>query len=201
MPEPTGTSTAWWRRRSPSTLVLLGVVAVMALAAMLVGRSLADVLDDVPKDRLGTDPWEATLGVEGQFPFQVAYIPECAAGSVTRLVLWDADSNPIWEVSGPPTPLTSFTVGGTPDGFEVTKSYEQPEGNEVLRLVAFRRVGEPIGLRYRTVDVVNGRVIAMAPLRRFSVEGFQGAEVCGSAASGDPETEDALSSAGPDPGP
>ncbi|MBX3312830.1 MAG: hypothetical protein KF906_00795 [Actinobacteria bacterium] len=160
-------------------MVLLAMVGVTAIATLLVGRSVADVLAEVPKDRLGTDPWTATLGVEKADPFQVAYLPDCAAGSVTRIVLWDEDSTPYWEVSGPPTPMTSFVVGGTPKGFTEVVPYEAPPRGALVRLVAFRRVGEPIGLRYRATQLVEGKVVATPNLSLFSREGFTTAEVCG----------------------
>lgn len=159
--------------------MLLAIVGVTALATLLVGRSVADVLDEVPKDRLGTDPWTATLGVEKADPFQVAYLPDCAAGSVTRIVLWDEESQPYWEVAGPPTPMTSFVVGGTPTGFTEVVPYEAPPRGAMVRLVAFRRVGEPIGLRYRDTQLVEGRVVATTSLSLYSRDGFRGAEVCG----------------------
>lgn len=170
---------AWWRRRSPSALVLVAIVGVAAIATLVVGRTVADVLAEVPKDRLGTDPWTATLGVEKAEPFQLAYLPECAAGSVTRIVLWDEDSTPYWEVSGPPTPMTSFVVGGTPTGFTEVVPYEAPPPGALVRLVAFRRVGEPIGLRYRATQLVEGKVVATPSLSLYSRDGFTGAEVCG----------------------
>lgn len=180
MPASPGASkVAWWRRKSPSVFVLLALVAVMVLTTALVGRGVAGVLDEVPKDRLGTDPWSATLGIERIDPFQVVYLPDCASGSVTRIVLWDEDSEPYWEVSGPPTPMASFVIGGTPVGFTEVVPYTEPPAGAMLRLVAFLRSGEPVGLRFRDVDLVTGRVVATPKLSRFSREGFQTAEVCG----------------------
>lgn len=167
-------------------LVLVGIVVVMVLATLTVGRSVAGVLGEVPKDRLGTDPWTATLGVERADPFQLVYLPECAAGSVTRIVLWDEDSEPYWEVTGPPTPMASFVVGGTPTGFTEVVPFREPPRGAMVRLVAFRRAGDPVGLRYRDVDLVTGRVIATRSLSRFSRDGFLTAEVCGDDASVEP---------------
>lgn len=192
MPEPSGAPTvAWWRRRSPSVLMLAAVVAVMIVATMAVTRSVADVLEEVPKDRLGTDPWTATLGVERADPFQLVYLPACAAGSVTRLVLWNEDSEPYWEVSGPPTPMASFVVGGTPTGFTEVVPFTPPPRGAMVRLVAFRRAGDPVGLRYRDVDLVTGRVVATTSLSRFSRDGFMTEEVCGSDDAVDPAEDGA----------
>jgi hypothetical protein len=181
---------AWWRRRSPSAFVLAGIMVVMVVATLLVWRSVTDVLGEVPKDRLGTDPWTATLGVERADPFQLAYIPDCATGSVTRIVLWDEDSEPYWEVSGPPTPMTEFVVGGLPVGFTEVVPYTPPPTGAMVRLVAFRRVGEPIGLRYRDTDLVDDRVVATPSLTLYSRDGFRDEEVCGDEAGDTTDTTD-----------
>ena len=165
-----------------------GMIAVMLLAMVLIGPAASsNVLAEVPKDRLGTDPWVATLGIEKADPFQIAHIPECAAGSVTRIALWDEDSESYWEVAGPPTPMATFVIGATPTGFTEVVPYEQPPAGAMLRLVAFLRVGEPVGLRYQEVDLVDERVVATPSLSRFSRDGFVSAEVCGDAE--DPEDE------------
>lgn len=160
-------------------MVLAVVLVVLVGGTVLAFKGVLSVIGEVPKDRLGADPWNATLGVERVDPFQIVHVPDCAAGSVTRIVLWDANSKPYWEVAGPPSPMTSFVVGGTPKGFTVVVPYRQPARGAIVRLVAFRRAGEPVGLRYRAVDLVTGRVVALPSLSRFSREGFQTAEVCG----------------------
>ena len=160
-------------------LVLACILVGMVLGTALVARSVSEVLGEVPKDRLGSDPWEATLGLERADPFQIAYLPDCAAGSVTRIVLWDENSKPYWEVTGPPTPMATFVVGAAPVGFETVVPYREPPKGALVRLVAFRRAGDPVGLRYREVDLVSGRVVGLPSLTRFSREGFKTAEVCG----------------------
>jgi hypothetical protein len=109
----------------------------------------------------------------------VARIPDCAAGAITRIALWDASSRAYWEVAGPPTPLTSFVVGVAPEGFTEVTRYRDPPPAAVLRLVAWRRDGGPIGIRYRANDLVDNRVVALTPLHRFTISGFQTARVCG----------------------
>ena len=174
VPEPAH----WWGRRWPSIAVLAALVAVTGLAtATLVGRA-ADVLPEVGRDQLGEDNWSDPLGVHLASDFQVARVPDCAAGAFTRLVLWDPESQPYWEVEGPATPLTSFLVGIAPEGFATVTPYRDPPAGEVLRLVAFRRDGGPVGIRYQATDLRPNRVVSGNPLMRFTIEGFQTARVC-----------------------
>lgn len=180
MPSPTSTRAAhWWQRRPASSLVFLAVLAVLGLATVAVAGQVADVLPEVAKDQLGEDQWTDPVGVELVSGFQVVHIPDCAAGAVTRIALWDAKSKPYWEVAGPPTPMTSFFVGVAPTGFlEVVKFREPPTG-AVLRLVVFRRVGGVAGIRYKTSQLRTKRVVSGKKLTSYTVEGFQKSEVCG----------------------
>lgn len=170
---------AWWQRRSPSTLVFLGVFLVLAVATVVVARQVADVLPEVPKDQLGDDNWAEPLGVELNSGFQVGRLPDCAAGSVTRIALWDADSNPYWEVSGPATPMNAFYIGVLPGGFTEVEPYREPPPGELVRLVVFRKVGGAAGLRYRTSQLRTGFVMSGRPLTSYTVEGFQSEQLCG----------------------
>lgn len=182
----------WWGRRWPSIAVLAVLLAVTgAVTVGLAGRA-AEVLPEVGKDQLGEDNWTDPLGVHLAADFQVARVPDCAAGAFTRLVLWNPESEPYWEVEGPPTPLTSFLVGVAPEGFTTVTPYRDPPRGEVLRLVAFRRDGGPVGIRYQATDLRPTRVVSGNPLSRFTIEGFQTARVCGDA--------EAEPSATPDPG-
>ncbi|MEO6989393.1 MAG: hypothetical protein ABI239_12190 [Aquihabitans sp.] len=168
----------WWHRRGPSLLVFMLVVAVVAGAVVVVSRQVADVLGEVPKDELGEDNWVDQLGIELGGGLQVAQVPECAADPITRIALWDADSNPYWEAAGPPTPLTSFVIGAAPAGFTEIEPYRQPAEDELVRLVVFRRVGGVAGMRYRAIDLVDGKVISGRPIRTYTREGFRTEKVC-----------------------
>lgn len=169
----------WWERRGPSALVLVLILGFLGWATWSAAHRVADVLPEVPRDRLGDDTWGSPLGLEQAGNFELAHIPDCAAGSVTRIVLWDANSKPYWEVSGPATPMASFVVGVAPTGFEVGTEYREPPPGEVLRLVAFRKQGAPVGIRYKASQLRVGRVVAGNPLDRFTPQGFQTAAVCG----------------------
>ena len=173
----------WWQRRGPSFVVFVVVLVGIAVLTISAARHVAAVLPEVPKDRLGDDTWGAPMGMEQAGQFQLAHIPDCAAGAITRIVLWDADSHPYWEVSGPPTPMKSFVVGVAPTGFTVVTAYRQPPPGAVLRLVAFRRLGTPLGIRYRSTQLHLNRVVSGTPLSRFTPSGFQTAVVCGQESS------------------
>src|SRR5690606_35282802 len=100
--------------RLPSVLVLLAVLAVSTVAVLVMTDTATDVLPEVGRDRLGEDNWEDPLGIELAGGFQVGRVPDCAAGAFTRIVLWNPDSEPYWEVEGPATPLNTFLVGVPP---------------------------------------------------------------------------------------
>lgn len=171
----------WWQRRGPSTAVFVVVLAVVGIITVAVAGEVAGVLPEVGKDQLGGDGWQAPLGLERVEQLQLAHIPNCATGQITGIVLWDADSEPYWEVTGPPTAFPSFVVGVTPNGFTEVTPYRAPRGDEVVRLVVFRRSGGPIGIRYRADQLRVGRVVSGNPLQRFTGSGFQTADVCGDA--------------------
>lgn len=176
----------WWYRRGPSLLVFVVVLAVMAAVVVTMTRDVSEVIGEVPKDELGEDNWTDQLGVEAAGPLQVAQVPECAADPITRIALWDADSNPYWEVSGPPTPLTSFVIGAAPAGFTVVEPYRAPEESDLVRLVVFRRVGGVAGVRYRAIDLVDGKVISGSPIRTYTRDGFREEKVCDAPAAANP---------------
>ena len=161
-----------------SLLVLAVVLAAVGLTTVAVFSQVADVLPEVARDQLGEDRWTDPLGLELAGPFQIAHLPDCAAGSITRIVLWDAESNPYWEVAGAPTPLTTFVVGATPTGFVELTPYREPPSGTVLRLVAFRRIGGATGIRYRASELKTERVVSGSALTTYTIEGFQLEPVC-----------------------
>ena len=179
MVEPDETRERWWQQRTPSVVVFCVVVAAMGLAGLLLASEMTEVLPEVGRDQLGDDNWVDPIGVESAFGYTVAHVPDCAAGAVTRIVLWDADSTPYWEAVAMPTPLESFVVGAAPEGFLTTREYEEPPRGAVLRLVIFRKVGGAAGVRYRQADLREERVMSMVPLQPFTIEGFKTARVCG----------------------
>jgi len=183
----------WWGRRLPSLLVLLAVLAVAAVAVLVMTNRATTVLPEVGRDRLGEDNWSEPIGLELANGFQVARVPDCAAGAFTRFVLWNPDSEPYWEVEGPPTPLNTFLVGVAPEGFTTVTPFSDPPSGAVLRLVAFRRDGGAVGIRFQADDLRETRVVSGNPLVRYTVEGFQEAEVCstgGSGAGDDPDGDE-----------
>lgn len=174
-------------------MVFLGVFLVLALATVVVARQVAEVLPEVPKDLLGDDRWSEPLGVELNEGFQIGRLPDCAAGSVTRIVLWDADSEPYWEVTGPATPMTAFYVGVLPGGFTEVEPIREPPPGALLRLVVFRKVGGPVGIRYRESQLRDGFVMSGRPLTSYTVEGFQTEDLCADGQgddSDDPASDD-----------
>ncbi|CAN5116656.1 hypothetical protein BH20ACT3_BH20ACT3_14990 [soil metagenome] len=169
----------WRHRRTPSLVAFVVVLAVVGLATVSVAGQVADVLPEVGRDQLGEDRWENPLGVELVDDVQVGHVPDCAAGPVTRIALWDADSNPYWEVTAPPTDLDSFYVGVAPEGFTEETAYTEPPPGEVVRLVVFHRTGGVAGLRYTRAELRRDRLVSGRPLSRFTVSGFKEAAVCG----------------------
>lgn len=168
----------WWLRRGPSLLVFAAVLLVVTAAALVVSRQLFDVIGEVPKNELGEDNWTDQMGIELFGGLQVAQVPECAADPITRIALWDVDSNPYWEVAGPPTPFTSFVIGAAPAGFTEVEPYRAPADDELVRLVVFRRIGGVAGMRYRSIDLVDGKVMSGNPLRTYTRDGFRQEKVC-----------------------
>jgi hypothetical protein len=184
----------WWQRRTPSLVVLLLVLAAVAIAVVSLWGSVKEVMPEVGRDRLGEDPWDDPIGLENVDGFQIAHVPDCALAPITRIVLWDENSRAYWQVSGPPTPMTTFSVGATPDGFTVDKEYTAPPPGSVLRLVAFRTVGGAAGIRYRRADLVTNRVMSGSPLSRFTIAGYQTARVCQKDRDDDDRTSGSASS-------
>lgn len=178
----------WWQQRGPSILVFVLVLTLVAAAVVVMSGRVADVIGQVPKDELGEDHWTDQLGVELAGGLQIAQVPECAADPITRIALWDADSNPYWEVAGPPTPLTFFVVGAAPSGFTEVEPYRAPPDDELLRLVVFRRVGGVAGMRFRAIDLVDGKVISGSPIRTYTREGFRKEKVCDTPSKPEPST-------------
>jgi hypothetical protein len=169
----------WWRRRSWSLLVLAVLLLGIGGLAFKAAFDVSEALPEVGRDARGEDPWTDPIGLEKAGAFAIAHLPDCAAGPIVRIALWDESSKPYWEVSGPPQPLTQFVVGVTPEGFTEEVKFRAPPRGAVLRLVVIRRVKGPAGVRYQESDLRSKRVVAMLPLTRFTVEGFQTADVCG----------------------
>jgi len=182
------TEPRWWRRPWPSFGVLAGLLVAVLVVIALLGSMVGDSLPDVGRDDAGHDSWQDPLAVqEAQEGLLVAVLPECAAGPITRIVLWDADSKPYWEISGPPRPLGEFVVGLPIEGFETVVPYSTPPRDATVRLVVFRRLGKPVGLRYRYDEVDTGKLMGGDPLRTYSKDGWLRAGVCesGSSSTGD----------------
>lgn len=155
------------------------LLVAMAVASVALWSSVRDVLPAVGKDKQGEDPWTDQLGVEKVGPFQIAHIPDCAAAPVVRIVLWDEESKPYWEVSGPATPMDSFAVGVTPEGFKTETPYREPPAGAVQRLVVIRKVKGVAGVRYTTEDLRTGYVATGEPISRFLPDDFQTGRFCG----------------------
>lgn len=196
LPNPTHRRLPWWQRRGPSGLVfavvLVGLLAVTAVAM----SDVAEVLPDIGKDQQGEDPWVDRLGVEKVGIFQVAHIPDCAAAPVVRIELWDEESEPYWQVKGPPTPMATFAVGATPEGWEVVEPYREPPADAVLRLLVVRSVKGVAGVRYQQADLRTGYVVLGVPSSRFTVEDFQTGGFCDDGTGEDGSTTTTLPAAG-----
>ena len=110
----------------------------------------------------------------------VGRAPDCAAAPVTRITIWDQDSKPIWDVTGPPTALPAFIVGAAPNGFRVVTPYEKPADDAVVRLIVNRQRLGVAGVRYAADDLGRGKVTTYyeGAYHTFSRSGFQGADVC-----------------------
>ena len=180
MPETSSTPRpSWWHRRWPSALVFGAILLVMAVASLTLWGDVKDVLSDVGKDKQGEDPWNDPVGVEKVGVFQVVHIPDCAAAPVVRIALWDEESKPYWEVAGPATPMESFAIGATPEGFEEVHPFTKPPADAVLRLVVFRKVKGVAGVRFQNTDLRTGYVASGTPISRYEVDKFQVGSVCG----------------------
>lgn len=169
----------WWERRGPSLWTFALVLVVMALASLALWRSVSDVLPGVGQDLEGEDPWVDQVGIEPLDDFRVVRIPECAADALVSIELWDADSEPYWEVRGPATPLSSFAIGFAPEGWETVTPYTEPPEDATLRLVVVRRDKGVAGIRYQESELREGFVAAGDPVLRWSLENFQTGDLCG----------------------
>ena len=174
----------WWQRRGPSGLVFCLVLISMGVASFLLWSNVSAVLPDVGKDEQGADPWTDPVGVEKIAGFQVVRIPDCAAAPVVRIELWDEQSNPYWEVAGPATPMASFAIGATPEGFDEITPYTAPPADAVLRLAVVRKVKGVAGVRFQASDLRTGYVASGPPMSRYLIEDFQTGAVCGSEGEG-----------------
>lgn len=174
-----GRDPRWWRRPGPSLLVLLGVVVVVAAAVVSIGGRVADTLPEVGRDDTGSDTWRAPLAVqELNEEVVLGVVPDCAAGPITRIVLWDPESEPYWEVSGPARPVQDFFVGFPIEGFSTDVEFRRPPDDELVRLIVFRRVGSPAGVRFRYSDIANGRLMGGSPLRSYTRDGWLSEAEC-----------------------
>jgi hypothetical protein len=171
----------WWQRKGPSGLVFVFVVVALLFATASAFSDVADVLPDVGKDQQGDDPWTDQLGVEKVGIFQIAHIPDCAAAPLKGIELWDEDSNAYWKVrapKGPGTPMATFAVGATPEGWEVVEPYEEPPADAILRLIVVRSVKGVAGVRYQKADLRSGYAVLGVPASRFEVADFASGEFC-----------------------
>lgn len=169
----------WWQRRGPSLWVFVGVLVVMAVASVAMWSSISGVLGDIGEDRQGVDPWEDPIGVERVGEVQVARLPNCAAAPLVRIELWDEESEPYWAVEGPPTPMASFFVGVTPQGWTEVTPFTEPPSGATLRLMVVRKVKGIAGVRYQRSDLRTGYVASGEPISRYGVEDFVTGDVCG----------------------
>ncbi|MCU1352917.1 MAG: hypothetical protein JWM05_2126 [Acidimicrobiales bacterium] len=160
-------------------LIFLAVIGLMGGTGAYLARDVGKALPDVGKDAQGDDPWTDPVGVELLSGFQVGHIPDCAAAPIVGIILMDPASRPYWQVTGPPSAMTTFVVGATPKGFKVVVPLKKPPRSAVLRLVVIRTVKGSAGVRYQTSDLRTKRVAAMLPISRFTIAGFQTADVCG----------------------
>jgi len=174
----------WWTRRGPSVGVLTLVLFLIAGVAVVLGMQVAAMLPQVGKDKAGEDPWAVPVGIESIRGFEVVHVPDCAVGAITRISLWDAHSKPFWSVTGPASPLKTFSVGATPPRFTVVTPFHAPPKGTTLWLVVIRRGRSAAGIRYKASDLVENRVVSGKPLRRYTDSGYQTADVCGTDTSG-----------------
>ena len=189
LPMPTHRRQRWWRRRGPSVMVLLALLAVMVLGAVALWDDVAEVLPIVGKAQQGEDPWRDAVGIEKVGDFHLAHIPDCAAAPVVRIELWDEDSEAYWAVSGPPTPMASFVVGALPPGWTEVTPFREPPRESILRLVVVRSVKGVAGTRYRSEDLRTGLVTTGIPPTRFEVDDFQTGRFCNGEFGGSDDEE------------
>jgi hypothetical protein len=162
-------------------LIFVVVLAAIGGSVAYLARDVGKAIPEVGKDAQGDDPWNDPIGVELLNGFQIGHIPDCAAGPVVRIILMDPASRVYWQVSGPTVgvAMTTFVVGATPKGFQLDVPLRKPRSNAVLRLVVIRKVKGAAGVRYQASDLRKKRIAAMLPITRFTISGFQTADVCG----------------------
>jgi hypothetical protein len=171
----------WWQTRSGSVGALVLALVVVGLLAALLAARVSGALSDVGRDADGTDPWIDPIGLEPvKGGFLVGRVPDCASAPITRITVWDQDSKPIWDVTGPPTALPAFIVGVAPNGFRVVTPYEKPADDTLVRLIVNRQLLGVAGVRYAADDLGRGKVTTYyeGAYHTFSRSGFQGAAVC-----------------------
>ncbi|MGI8754541.1 MAG: hypothetical protein ACR2MB_01520 [Acidimicrobiales bacterium] len=179
-PRPSEPERHWWRKKWPSIGALLVVLGACTAVAAALAFQISSVLPSVGRDAQGEDPWTDPIGVEEAGPFQIAHIPDCANAPVVKIVLLDEETRPLWQVTGPAVPLRSFVVGVAPEGFTTDTPLRTGPPGEQLRLVVIRRLKGAAGIRYQASNLRKGRVVALPGLSRFTIDGFQTADVCGS---------------------
>lgn len=180
--KPRGPRPPWHHRAGPSVLLLLGVLVVVGLVTLALADDVAGVIPQVGKDAQGEDPWTDPVAVEKAGPYQIVHIPDCALAPVERIVLWDEDSKPYWEVSGPAASLSAFVIGATPPGFAVDVPFDEPPADAVLRIGVFRTTRGAAGVRYRASDLRTGYAVSVVSgndLSRYEPERFTKGDVCG----------------------
>jgi hypothetical protein len=171
----------WWQTRSGSIGALIVTLVLLALLALLLADRVGGALSEVGRDEDGTDPWTDPIGLEPVAGgLLVGRIPDCAAAPVTRITVWDQDSQPVWDVVGPPTALPSFIVGVTPPGFEERTRYDDPGDGTLVRLVVNRRLLGVAGVRYAADDLGRRKITTYydGAYHTFSRSGFPSANVC-----------------------
>ncbi len=173
--------TRWWETRSGSLGILAATLVLVALSAVVLAGRVTGALSDVGRDADGSDPWTDPIGMEPVARgYLVAHLPNCAAAPITRITIWDQDSKPIWDVTGPPTALPAFIVGVVPRGFKELTPYDKPSRSTLVRLLVDRRLLGVAGVRYRAQDLRAGKVTTYyeGAYHTFSRAGFQAADVC-----------------------
>jgi hypothetical protein len=171
----------WWERRAPSSLVFVVVLAFAGLLTLALGVRLRGSLSDVGRDRAGLDPWTDPVGIEKtKSGFLIAHLPGCAQAPVVRIILWDNNSQPIWEVAGPQLPLQSFVLGAPPKGFHTVHPLRRPGRDELVRIVVVRRLMGVAGGRFKQSNLRSGKVVTLDAEKQhvYTVDGFKGLDLC-----------------------
>ncbi|MCU1353860.1 MAG: hypothetical protein JWM05_3069 [Acidimicrobiales bacterium] len=171
----------WWERRAPSSLVFVVVLAIAGLLTLALGVRLRGALPDVGRDRAGIDPWTDPVGIEQtKAGFLIAHLPGCAQAPVVRIILWDDNSQPLWEVAGPQLPLESFVLGALPKGFHTVHPLRAPGRDQMVRIVVIRRLMGVAGGRYKQSALRSGKVVTLDATKQhvYTVDGFKGLDLC-----------------------